>query len=266
MRQLIILNILLILLSLMSCDLYMSSNRRMSAIDSIDIERYDRVLARYLTTGDFSALQAMNTTYPTQTRALIEDLLKLGTVNDININKTLLEFYQDTTLQNIIFTAESEFADMSDLTKELKRAFKNLKRELPEADIPKFYAQIGALDQSIVVDRDAIGISLDKYLGKGYPAYHRFYDKEQRESMSREFIVPDVMVFYLLSRYGMRDFYAISQHERDVYMGILMYITNKLVGRVVFESDYVTKVSQYMRKNPDTTIKDLLQLVDYSEL
>ncbi len=266
MHRLTVLNILMSLFLLVSCDFYTYSSKKMSAIDSIEIKRYDRVQARYLTTGDFSALQEMNTQYPTQTRALIEDFLKLGIVNDININKKLLEFYQDTTLLNIIFAAESEFADMTDLTQELKKAFKNLKKELPEADIPFFYAQIGALDQSIIIDNDAIGISLDKYLGKGYPAYHRFYDKNQRESMSKEYIVPDVIVFYLLSRYGIRDFYETSQHERDVYMGILMYTANKFVGRVVFKSDYVTKVSKYMRKHPNVTIKDMLQTVDYSSL
>ncbi len=40
------------------------------------IERYDRIETLYLTTGDFSALQKMNTSYPVETRTLIEDVLK----------------------------------------------------------------------------------------------------------------------------------------------------------------------------------------------
>ena len=61
------------------------------------VERYDRIQSLYLTTGDFSALQQLNTEYPMQTRALIEDVLKIGRVNDPEINVKFLKFYQDTT-------------------------------------------------------------------------------------------------------------------------------------------------------------------------
>ena len=37
------------------------------------VDRYDRIQSLYLTTGDYSALQQMNTVYPMQTRTLIED-------------------------------------------------------------------------------------------------------------------------------------------------------------------------------------------------
>ena len=55
--------------------------------DTIVVDRYDRIQSLYLTTGDFSALQQMNTSYPMQTRTLIEDVLHIGKVNDQQINK-----------------------------------------------------------------------------------------------------------------------------------------------------------------------------------
>lgn len=244
----------------------MSSGNNHDAIDSIKITRYDRVEARYLTTGDFAALQEMNMGYPTHTRALIEDLLKLGTVNNVNINKNLLEFFQDSTLQNIIHSAESEFADVSDLDKDLKKAFKNLKKELPNAEIPSFYAQLGSLDQSIVVDNNSIGISLDKYLGKNYPTYLRFYDESQRESMSREFIVPDCVLFYLISKYGLHSSNDVSQHDRDINMGIIMYATNKFVEHKAYRSAFVDRIAKYMKNHPGTTIRQILELADYSNI
>ena len=42
---------------------------------TFQIKRYDRLEYRYLTTGDFSALQQMNTEYPIETRTLIENVL-----------------------------------------------------------------------------------------------------------------------------------------------------------------------------------------------
>ena len=79
------------------------------------VERYDRVQSLYLTTGDFSALQQMSTNYPNQTRTLIEDVLKIGNVNDPEINTKFLNFYQDTTLQSIINEAEQQYANMDDI-------------------------------------------------------------------------------------------------------------------------------------------------------
>ncbi len=251
---------------LSACDVSPFHLDKRDAIDSIEVARFDRVEARYLTTGDFSALQEMNTSYPMQTRALIEDLLQLGSVSDINISGTLLDFFQDSTLQAIVFAAESQYADMDALTKELRSAFRNLKKVFPKAEIPKFYAQIGALTQSIVVDNNAIGISLDKYLGADFPAYERFYDSGQRAAMTSHNIVPDVMVFYLLSRYGMFEYARTSQRWRDVNTSIVMYVANKLTGRNAFQNEYIDRVAAYMRKHPDMSLKTLLEMTDYSEI
>ena len=264
MTKLLAIFFLMMSFAMSGCDFMGTADKAHDAIDSIEIVRYDRVEARYLTTGDFAALQEMNTVFPKQTRALIEDLLRLGTVNNVNINKTMLEYFQDSTLQNIIYTAESEFADMSDLDKDLKNAFRNLKKDIPNAEIPTFYTQIGSLDQSIVVDDNAIGISLDKYLGKNYPAYLRFYDEKQRETMTREYIVPDCILFYLLSKYGLHNTSDVSQHDRDMNIGIIMYVTNKLVGRKSFKNALVDRVRAYMKKHPDMSIRNLLETADYS--
>ena len=95
----------------------------------VTVERYDRIQSLYLTTGDFSALQQMNTIYPMQTRTLIEDVLRIGKVDDQQINTKFLRFYQDSTLQSIISEAEQQYANMDDINKGLTSAFAFLKRE-----------------------------------------------------------------------------------------------------------------------------------------
>ena len=84
-------------------------------------------------------------------------------------------FYQDSTLQALIADAEAEFANMEDINEQLKSAFSRLNSWIPELQQPCFYAQIGALDQSIVVGEHSVGISLDKYMGENYPLYKKFY-------------------------------------------------------------------------------------------
>ena len=158
------------------------------------VERYDRVQSLYLTTGDFSALQQMSTNYPIQTRTLIENVLKIGNVNDPEINAKFLNFYQDTTLQAIINEAEQQYANMDDINKEFTKAFDNLHKLFPSMKIPTIYAQIGSLDQSVIVGNNIVGFSLDKYLGKNYPLYKKFYSEEQRALMTRQMIAPDCIL------------------------------------------------------------------------
>lgn len=233
----------------------------------IKIARFDRLQSRYLTTGDFVALQTMETDYPMETRALIENILKLGPIDDAEINQKFLSFYQDSTLQVIISDAESAYADMSDLNASLNDAFKKLRQVIPNIRIPTIYAQIGALDQSVIINDQTIGISLDKYLGEFYPLYLKFgYNEQQRKQMTRQNIVPDCISFYLISLYPIPDFESRSQFERDIHMGKMMWISNYALGSKFFNNQYINKIDHYMRRNPKISISQLLKMTNYSVL
>lgn len=257
-----------ILFSLMllcvSCEFKLKPNEDEDDASRIKVERYDRLQSRYLITRDFSALQQMNTEYPIQTRTLVEKMLQIGEVSDHDINDKFLNFYQDSTLQHIISDAEAEYANMDDINKGLEKAFGQLKEWLPQMPLPRVYAQLGALDQSIVVGDRMIGISLDKYMGSQYPIYQRYgYSQEQLSSMGRGNIVPDCVTFYLLSLYPMDNYSSRSQLEKDLHMGKVMWVANKAMGRDFFSSNYVDMIDHYMRNHPKMSIATLLQQDDY---
>ncbi len=111
--------ILAIVLLSSACEFKFKPNEEGEAVP-LSVQRYDRLESRYLTTGDFSALQQMNTDYPIETRTLIEKMLQLGTITDANISNRFLMFYQDSTLQSLIADAEAEFANMEDINEQLK--------------------------------------------------------------------------------------------------------------------------------------------------
>lgn len=225
----------------------------------VKIQRYDRMESLFLTTGDFSALQKMSTDYPNETRTLVEKILHIGRMDDPEINNKLLTFYQDSTLQAIISEAELQYANVDDLNNKLSDAFHTLKSWIPNFKVPLIYTQICALDQSIVVGDESVGICLDKYLGEDFPLYAKFYDKEQRKMMKREYIVPDFLCFYLLSLYPPTFPYAISQTDMDIHMGKAQWLVNKVMGRKMFKSIYVEKVGAYMAKHPHTSVDQLMK-------
>ena len=161
---------------LVACEIKLKPNEELGDVTSrVEVQRYDRLQSRYLTTGDFSALQQMNIEFPMETRTLVEDVLRLGEGNDPEINSKFLNFYQDTILQSIIADAELQYANMKDINRQFDKAFTKLSKWLPKVSTPVIYAQIGALDQSIVIGDSSIGVSLDKYLGADYPLYRKYY-------------------------------------------------------------------------------------------
>ena len=232
------------------------------------VERYDRIESLYLMTGDFSALQQMTTDYPQQTRMLIEDVLKIGKVNDPETNGRFLKFYQDTILQSLIMSVEEEFANMDDINKDLQDGFRRLQTMLPGLELPVVYAQIGSLDQSIIVGNGVLGISLDKYLGQNFPLYLREdygYTESQRSMMTRQYIVPDCIGFYLLALYPMPYDRKLSQVERDLHIGKVQWVVNRALGRKVFNSAFTRTIERYMRTHPKVTVGQMLENNNYRE-
>lgn len=260
-KVLIILSVALLFLT--SCNLNFKTQDE-DVASNIEILRYDRLECRYLTTGDFSALQQMNTVYPIETRTLIEDMLGIGEVSDPEINSKFLNFYQDTLLQEVLAEVQLQYANIDDLNKLLSKSFARLQKLLPNLKIPRFYAQVGALNQSIVVGDMMIGISLDKYLGKDFPVYKKYYDEKQIQSMTREYIVPDCLAFYLLSQYHMEGLDQRTQFEKDMHMGEVMWVVNKAVDQHFFKTEFVKKVDNYMKQHHNVSLDNFLYSTDFS--
>lgn len=257
--------LLVVLFTCVGCQFRLSSDDMKENSMLLEIDRYDRLEYRYLTTGDFSALQQMNTEYPIETRTLIENVVKIGEITDPDINTKFLKFYQDTTLQSVIAAVESEYVNTEDLDHQLSTAFARLKQSLPDIAVPRVYTQISALDQSIVVGNGTIGISLDKYLGPNFPLYAQFYTPTQRKQMSREYILPDCLTFYLVSVYPLQQFESRPQLERDLQIGKIQWIVNQVMTKRIYHSRYEEAVENYMKKNPKTSYEELLRMADFSK-
>lgn len=251
-----------ILFLFVSCGLKLKQNDDRNANERIEVRRYDLTETRYLTTGDFAALQQLNTNYPRETRILIEDILQLGEISDPEINSKFLNYYQDSILQRIISDVELQYADMDDVNKQLTKSFRKLKKLIPDMKMPYVYSQIGALNQSIIVVDSSIGIFLDKYLGADYPLYRKFYTQEQRKYMSREYIVSDCMSFYLLSLYPYKLLKDNSRKSREIHTSKIMWAVNTAVGRKVFDTKYVNKIEKYMSSHKSLTLDELLKSDD----
>jgi hypothetical protein len=154
---------------------------------------------------------------------------------------------------------EDQYHDVSDLNKDLTQAFKRLVKMVPGLTVPHIYTQISSLDQSVVVGDSMLGISLDKYLGRDYPIYLKYgYSEQQRRMMTRQYIVPDCLGFYLLGHFPLTAEERDSANLRDVHMSRIQYVVNKAMGRNVFTHPGVKRVADKMARHPELTIEQLL--------
>ena len=262
MRKLIVIAVSLWLLtSLTGCrwQLHPSADARHGV--SIAIDRFDRMERLYLTTGDVAALHQMKTEFPIQTRTLIEDVLRLGAVNDSDINIRWLRYYQDSTLQCLLDDVGKQYEQIDDIDRQLSASFRRLAELLPGISIPHVYAQVGSLDQSIVIADSTLGISLDKYLGLDYPLYLRFgFSRQQRQMMTRDCIVPDCLSFYLLSLYPLPDADSLDHAARRFHMSKIQCLVNKAMGHQFFRGDTLTCLQHYRFSHPRLSADEFLHL------
>lgn len=246
------------------CEWHMKKHADFSSY-AIRVDRYDALEIKFLKSCDYSALQKMNIDYPIQTHILIEDLLAIGKVDDPDVNTKFLYFFQDSTLQNIIEEVGKQYGNMDDVNKGLSEAFMSLKALIPDIKMPAVYSQIGALNQSIIVSGELIGICLDKYLGCQYPLYADYYPDEQLKSMKRSMIVPDCVAFYLLSHYPLSLEDTCHSH-REIHRAKIEWIVNKVTKKKVFTNKNVKAIDKYMKANKSITVDELLSDTDFTKL
>ena len=241
---------------------------------AIHINRYDRVLDEYVSLNSYSARQKMNLEYPRQTKMLIEDVLNIGHVDDIDVEKRLRRLYLDSTVQVLLDEVHRQYVDISDVETQLGRAFKRLEKEDPKFRRPEVYTQIACLNQSVVVADTLVGISLDKYLGADFPLYARYFTESQCETMSRDHIVTDALTFYLLYHYVEPHRGAImpTDAERIRAVARVHWVVAKILGISPLNhipalgagggdinlSEGLMEVEAYMKQHPHTKLIELL--------
>lgn len=197
--------------------------------EGISVVRYDKLLDEYVRFNSFSALQKMNLEYSLPTKLLIEDVLAIGQVSDDHIFQRLKTFYSDTTLIRLIEDVETRYPELGSVEKELTKGFGKLQKEVPDIMIPMIYTQISAFNESIVLSDSVLGISLDKYMGEDYPLYKRFYYGYQRRTMRPDRIVPDCLVYYLMSQYPFPMDYSRTLLDVMMHFGKINYVVQHLL-------------------------------------
>lgn len=234
-----------------SCNLGSRKEDKYCANSKIEIVRYDKLLHELVDYNSFSAYQKMNTNHLQATKFLIEDVLRLGQVNDDNIYSKFKTLYLDSTVHHLMADAIKKYSDVTPLEKGLNKGFCRLKKQVPSIKVPAVYLQISALNESLVVGDSLLGISIDKYMGQDYPIYNRYFYDYQRKSLKPERILPDCFFYYLLSEYPLPEKPYCRLIDRMLHLGKLHYVVSKLIDSKSFgeELNYTPQEEEWCQKN-----------------
>ena len=121
-------------------------------------------------------------------------IIDIGGSSEKNYIKNLQRFLNDTVIKQIYYKSEAVFPDLTEIEKELNKAFKFYNYYFPSKQLPDVYTYISGFNESVVTDEKILGIGLDKYFGDTCNYYSRLgLPNYVKKNMHPEKIVSDCM-------------------------------------------------------------------------
>ncbi len=104
---------------------------------------------------------------------LFSYVINTGNVNDSSFSDSLVRFCTDKTNNEVYSSVIQHYPDIELIKKEMEDAFSHYLCYFPGGKIPAVFTCITGFNNSIIVGDSALGVSLDKYLGKDCKYYPR---------------------------------------------------------------------------------------------
>ncbi len=224
-----LLSLLFMLTILLSCE----SNRLKVNVSSVNltlkVARLDQELFQLNSQNISTSLPKIQQTYGQFFEAYNENVLGLGNSTDPAYANYLQTFLSDSIRLASVKQIDSVYADLTELKQKLELGFKHYRYYFPTKTIPKIITLVSGFNQSIVLTGDAIGLSLDNYLGAschfykqlGIPAY-------KRENMTREKIPSDIIYAWGVSEFGF-DESKVNLVSQMIYQGRMMVFVDAML-------------------------------------
>lgn len=195
----------------------------------LEIIRFDRHLfALNHLSPDIQSMDSLDFVF---FRLYVEGILQLGKADDPELPELLSLFLQDSIIQEVYDSVSLKYSGMKIQERELAEAFANYADYFPGKAIPAVYTYVSGFNQSVVVDSNLVGISLDNYLGEDCVFYKMLATPIPRyiaRRMTDREIVRDVLYGWLNAEFPFHPRH-LDLLSGIVYQGKIMYLLEKLL-------------------------------------
>ena len=160
----------------------------------IKIVRFDKELFDISSGDTLKSFTALSNKYPDFFDLFTYKVIQIGGIGDSLFLDGMKLFLTDTMILDVKELVDTEFSDFDRTEKQLIKAFKYFQYHFPNKELPTVYAYFSGFNQSVVTAENIIGISLDKYLGRGCEYYMKLNSTPRYKvlNMHKDKIASDV--------------------------------------------------------------------------
>jgi gliding motility-associated lipoprotein GldB len=194
----------------------------------LKIKRLDHDIFRIPPEDKKIAIQKLRESYGSFFDAYNENVIALGNSSDSLYPLLLNTFLTDSMRVLSRIKIDSVYSDLSALEEKLSEGFRHYKYYFPHKTIPQIITIISGFNQSVVMTKDAIGISLDNYLGTDCPFYVMLGLPEYKRENMKSSKIP----FDVLSSWAMTEF-EFDESKNNllsnmIYQGKIIYFLDAM--------------------------------------
>ncbi len=198
--------------------------------NSVHINRFDSALFRWIDSDDATLLKELKKEYPQMLEILGKALFQTNN-SDSSFFDYMINYYSEPTLKSLYQDAitfySADSSAMKSVENEFSYGFTQLKKLFPSMPVPAIYMHISGLQQNMIVAKNLLSCSIDKYMGSDYPLYENFFYDFQRKSMTPERIVKDGLGVWIKSEYPYQGKENVLL-DRIIYEGKIIYILTQV--------------------------------------
>lgn len=200
-----------------------------SGIDlNLEIKRLDRELFTVNPDNAKVRIPELRKEYGKFFDSYNENIIALGSPSDSLYPTYLNSFLTDSMRVLSRKKVDSVFKDMSVISKKLEDAFRHYRYYFPYKTVPQIITILSGFNQSVALNNEAIGISLDNYLGTDCPFYKMLGTAQyKRENMHSAKIPFDVLYSWAISEFEF-DETKTNLISNMVYYGKILYFLDAM--------------------------------------
>ena len=195
-----------------------------SGIDiNLEIKRLDRELFTVTPDNAKVRIPELRKEYGRFFDSYNENIIALGNPSDSLYPTYLNSFLSDSMRVLSRLKVDSVFKDMSVIRNKLEDGFRHYRYYFPHKTVPQIITILSGFNQSVALNNEAIGISLDNYLGTDCLFYKMLGTAQyKRENMHSAKIPFDVLYSWAISEFEF-DETKTNLISNMVYYGKILY-------------------------------------------
>ena len=205
----------------------------------LKVQRFDQDLFQYPEGITATSVQELNAKYGLFFQDFTQSVISIGSPKNPNLFFKLNDFSKDSYIKEIKKDADQHYADFSMYETELEQAFRHYKYYFPKKKTPQVITYISGFNYAITTDDSYLGIGLDMFLGKDYPAYKQLGLPQYKTAfMSKEGLVAGAMLGWISTEFELQKKNADLLTEM-IHQGKTLYLLDALMPK----ANHTVKIS-----------------------